>query len=130
MALTALLQQGFGAKLTDHTPGQPLLELQGSPAKVNQATLEREELLLTQLIPGYVQGVPMNRCGVRRGHGSTLRGTGASVKNPGWGLLHALQIRLTLSRCRDAPLSGGLCTCIWNGIRIERWLVHMYIRYN
>lgn len=59
MALTALLQQGFGAKLTDHTPGQPLLELQGSPAKVNQVTLEREELLLTQLIPGYVQGVPM-----------------------------------------------------------------------
>ena len=59
MALTALLQQGFGAKLTDHTPGQPLLESQGSPAKVNQVTLEHEELLLTQLIPGYVQGVPM-----------------------------------------------------------------------
>ena len=59
MALTALLQQGFGAKLTDHTPGQPLLELQGSPAKVNQVTLERSELLLTQLLPAYVQGVSM-----------------------------------------------------------------------
>ena len=59
MALTALLQQGFGAKLTNHPPGQPLLELQGSPAKVNQVTLESSELLLTQLIPAYVHGVPM-----------------------------------------------------------------------
>ena len=92
MALTALLQQGFGAKLTNHPPGQPLLELQGSPAKVNQVTLESSELLLTQLIPAYVHGVPMRINNVETAmhqlddlHGGLLSGGCGGKARSGWG---------------------------------------------
>ena len=98
MALVALLQQGFGAKLTIHSPGQPLVELQGSPAKVNQVTLENSELLLTALIPGYVQGVPMRINNFERAmhqlddlHGNLLSGG-----NGQWHETEALKISMLL----------------------------------
>lgn len=113
MALTALLQQGFGAKLTDHTPGQPLLESQGSPAKVNQVTLEREELLLTQLIPGYVQGVPMriNHFEEAMYQLDVLHGRLLSGGDSRWAEGEALKINMLLDYALRACKRNGNTPC-------------------
>ena len=123
MALTALLQQGFGAKLTDHTPGQPLLEFQGSPAKVNQVTLESSELLLTQLIPGYVQGVPMriNNFETAMYQLDDLHGGLLSGRNGHWHEAEALKISMLLGYALRAIKRKGVSHCYSTGRLRRLW---------
>ena len=123
MALTALLQQGFGAKLTDHTPGQPLLEFKGPPAKVNQVSLENSELLLTQLIPGYVQGVPMriNNFETAMYQLDDLRGGLLSGGNGQWHEGEALKISMLLGYALRACKRKGISHCYSTGRLRRLW---------